>query len=110
MTIVLRCRADHGRAANIDIFDRFLKRASLSGHSRLKRVEVDDDHIDGFDSVNLHLLYVSGMVPPAKQSPMDLWMEGFHAAIHHLRKTGLFGHIPHCCSAFSQGLCRTSRR
>src|SRR5690606_36163625 len=53
MAVVLRTRADHGRAADVDVLDGGFKAAALLDRL-LERVEVDPDDIDGADAVLAH--------------------------------------------------------
>ena len=44
--VVLRGRAEHRGAADIDVFDGVLQGAAFFGDGVLEAVEVDDDHVD----------------------------------------------------------------
>ena len=48
---VLRRRAHHRRAADVDVLDRVLERAAGLRDRRLERVEVDDEQVDRRDAV-----------------------------------------------------------
>ena len=43
--------ADHGGTTDVDVFDEMAERYVGLGGGFLKRVEVDDDHVDGQDVV-----------------------------------------------------------
>ena len=50
---VLRRRAHHRRAADVDVLDRVFERAAGLGDGGLERVEVDDQQVDRADAVLL---------------------------------------------------------
>ncbi len=43
---ILRCRSEHCRAADIDLFDGFIERNAALCDGLLEWVEVDNNHID----------------------------------------------------------------
>ena len=49
--VILGGGTEHGRAADVDVFDGVVQCAVFPGDSLLEGVEVDDDHIDGIDTV-----------------------------------------------------------
>ena len=51
--MVFRCRAQHRRAANVDIFDQRGKIVGLCA-LRLERVEIDRQQIDPADLLGIH--------------------------------------------------------
>ena len=49
------CRgADHGGTANINVFDRLLKTAIGACNRRFKGIKIDDDHVNGGNTVSFH--------------------------------------------------------
>ena len=58
---VLGSGADERNATDVDLLDNFLLR-STSCHSLLKRLDIDDDQVDGRYFVRFHLLLVACIV------------------------------------------------
>ena len=90
---ILRRRADHGRAADVDVLDRFFESDSIFSDRRFERIEVDDYHVDGLNIVFVHRRDVVRIVPESEKRPVDFRMESFHTAVHHLGKSGYFGYV-----------------
>ena len=61
----------------------------------LERVEIHHDKIDRADAVGLGLSHVLGQITPEEQTAVDQRMQGFHATVEHLGKTGVLGNIFH---------------
>jgi hypothetical protein len=80
--MVLRGGADHGRATNVDVLDRFFER-SLAGDRFLERVEIADEKVDANDAMLLHGAGVAFLVTQREQAPMHLGMQRLEAAVHH---------------------------
>ena len=79
---------NHGRAADVDVFDEVAEGdAGLSG-GLLKGVEIHHHHVDGLDAVGGDGGLVLLVAANVKQSAVDLGMEGLDAAVEHLRKAG----------------------
>mmetsp|Transcript_22535 Transcript_22535/g.36534 ORF Transcript_22535/g.36534 Transcript_22535/m.36534 type:complete len:972 (-) Transcript_22535:1500-4415(-) len=106
--MVLRRRADHRRAANVDILDHFGIFRPF-GHGFFKRIEVHNDQIDGTNLMGLHRGHVVVVVAQGKQTAMDHGMQCLDAAIHHLGKTGHLGHVLDVQPRRAQRRCRTAR-
>ena len=52
--VVLRRRADHARAADVDLVDRVVPLHVETADRLLERVEIDADEVDRGDAVLLH--------------------------------------------------------
>ncbi len=90
--VVLGRGADHGRAANVDVFDRGRIVAAGGAHF-LERVEVDDGKIDRLDAVGAHGLDMLGIVADGQQAPVHIGVQRLDATVHDLREAGDLGHI-----------------
>ena len=99
--MVLGRRADHRRAADVDILDDLVARRALRD-GRLERVEVDDDQVDRADAMRLHRRDMFGIVAHREQAAMDLRVERLHPAVHHLRKAGKFANVTDFMTKFAQ--------
>ena len=91
--VVLGGGADHGRAADVDVLDGVFQGATWLGHGGGEGIEVDDDHVDGGDSVLGH----DGVIPvaAAEDATVYLGMQGLDPAIHHLGEAGVVGDLGH---------------
>ncbi len=89
--VVLRCRPDHGRAADVDVFDGGRQVAARLGNSGFKRVQIDRNQIDRLDAVLGHdgVVYAATTQNPA----MDHGVQGLDPAVHHFSEAGVIGHF-----------------
>jgi len=60
--VVLRRRAEHRRAADIDLLDRLRERRLRLGDRLPKRIEIDGDEVDWRDAMQLHRRQVAGVI------------------------------------------------
>lgn len=102
--------AQHGRAADIDVFYGVFKAAIGLGDRRFEGVEIHHHHVDRFDAVLLHLGHVRGVVAHAEQAAVHLGVQGLHPAIEHLGKTGVFRNILDRNTFLPQQVGRAARR
>ena len=93
--MVLGRSAHHGRAADIDILDRLLQRATGACHGLAKRIQVDHHQIDGRDASGLQCCYVRRVIASGQDCAMDGRMQGLDPAIEHLGHAGDAGHFSH---------------
>ncbi len=93
--VVLGRAAQHGRPADIDIFDGILEGAVGVGDRRLEGVEVDHHHVDRRDAVLRHLGDMGRIVAQAEQAAVDLRVQGLDPAVEHFRIAGVLGDIFH---------------
>ena len=85
--MVLRRAADHGRPADVDIFDLVLEgRAALQG--RLERIEIDDQKVDRGDVVGDHRRLMRRIGADREQSAVDAGMQRLDPPVHHFGKPG----------------------
>ena len=96
--------AHHGGAANVDVLDRVFQGATGLGHRRFKGVQVDDQQIDGVNAMRLQGLHVRRQIAAGQQAPVHHGVQGFDAAIEHLRKAGHIGHLAHGQALVAQQL------
>jgi hypothetical protein len=86
--------ANHGRAADIDIFNRGWQVATRLGDSGGEWVKVDGDQINRANTVLGHDRIVDAAT--AENATVDFRVQGLHPAIHHFRKAGVVGHFHGC--------------
>jgi hypothetical protein len=100
-TIVILARgADHGRSTDIDILDGVVNRCILARDGLLKRIEINDEQIDGLDAVLLHDSFV--LATTSEQAAVDNRVQRLDASIHDLGETGFFGHLDDFKTSFAK--------
>jgi len=85
---VLGGGADHGWAADIDVFDEMAEGDIGLRCSLFEGVEVDDDHVDGHDAVLGDGGFVLGFASDVEQAAVNSGVEGFDAAVEHFGEAG----------------------
>jgi hypothetical protein len=93
--VILGRRAQHGRAADINVLDGVLKGDVRLGHRGFKRIEIHAHQVDRRQPVLLHDRLVLGVAPQVEQSRVHLWVQGLDPAVQHLREAGEFGNVFH---------------
>ena len=92
--MVFRGRADHGRAADIDIFDAcFVIRTC--GDGCFERVKVHHQQVDRTDIVFFHCRHVPGIAATRKNTAVNFRVQRFYATVHHFGKAGMVGNVDH---------------
>ena len=107
--MVLGRGADHRRTADIDLLDCLI-RVYASRNRLLERIEIDDQEIEGLDSMIPQGVLVLEAAAGCEQPAMDLGMERLHPAVHDLGKAGQGRDIPHCDIRLDQGSCSAAGR
>ena len=108
--VVLGGRADHRRAADVDVLDRLVE-IRTARDRRFEGIEIADEEIDAFDAVRAHGFGVIGLVAQREKAAMDFRMQRLHAAVHDFGKAGDAGdvvarQVPHRAAPWP---CRRSR-
>ncbi len=85
-SMVLGRRADHRRAANINVFDAGVI-VGACGDRGFEGIEVDHEKVDRRDPVLGHRLSVARIVAQRQKAAMNFGVERLDAAIHHLGET-----------------------
>ena len=93
MRIIFCGGAHHGRAADVDIFNRIMQREIGSGNGGGERVQIDHHHIDRRHIRVLHGKYVAGIVAPTENAAVNFRMQGFDSPVEHFRKAGVIAHL-----------------
>ena len=89
--VVLRRRPQQGRPADVDIFDGLGEFAIRAAHSLFKRIEIHHHEVDGRDAVLFHRREIH--IPAGEDAAVYLRMQGFDAAVHQLRESGVGGNF-----------------
>jgi hypothetical protein len=92
--MVLRRRADHRRAADVDVLDAG-RMVSALRHRLLEGVEVDDQQVDRFDPVRGHRHQMLVIVTQRQQAAMHLRVQRLDPAVHHFGKARHVRHVPY---------------
>jgi len=103
MGVVFRRAADHGRAANIYVFDAIIESGTLRD-CRLKRVEIHRHQINRRNPMRFHLRQMLSQIAPAQNAAMHLRHERFHAPIKDFRKARMVRYILHRHARLAQRL------
>ena len=105
--MVFRCRADHCRPANVNVFDTFVIVGAL-GHRFFERVEVDHQEIDRPDPVLGHRARMVLIVAQCQEPSVHRRVQGFDTPIHHFRETGHLCNVFHLQPGVAHGLRRAA--
>ncbi len=100
--MILGRRPQHGRSANIDVFNGVRQGAIGLGDRGFKWIEVDHQQVDGRNTVLHHRRVV--LTAPAQQTAVNPGMQGLEATVHHLREAGVIGDLNHGNAAVVQQL------
>ena len=91
--VVLGCCTQHGRAADVDVFDRIAQGAVKARDGLGEGIEIDHQQVDRPDAVMGECLHMLGQVAACQQATVHLGMQGFDPAIEHFGKTGVVGYF-----------------
>ena len=85
---VLGRRAEHRRAADVDVLDELGLVDVAPAGEPLERVQVDDDEVDRLDPAALQRGHVAVLVPARQDPAVHRRVERLHAPAEHLRGAG----------------------
>ena len=101
--VVLGRRADHRRAADVDVLDHLVERRAA--RDRLaERVEVHDHQIDGDEPGLLHLGAVLRR-RPAEEAAVHARVQRLDAAVEDLGRAGEVAHLAHRDARLGRAPC-----
>ncbi len=66
---------DHGRTADVDVFDQLFERDSGLGSGLFEGVEIHDDHVDGGNAVFGNGGHVLGVIAAVKNPAVNLGVQ-----------------------------------
>jgi hypothetical protein len=95
--------ADHGGAADVDVFNEMAKGNVGLGCRLFEGVEVDYDHVDGQDAVLGYGSFVLSFAADVEQAAVDAGVEGFDAAVEHFREAGELADVLNLQAGFTEG-------
>ncbi len=97
--------AEHGGAADVDIFDELFGGEIGLGGGGFEGIEVDDDEIDGGDAVfgGGFLIFVE--MAAEEQAAVNFGVEGFYATAKHFGPAGEIGDIFDGDVLFAEEFC-----
>ena len=87
--------AHHGRAADVNVFNRVFQRAACFGDGGGKGVEIDAHKVNIADAVFRHLRGVVAQIAPPEYAAVDFRVQGFDAAVQHFGKARVVRHFNH---------------
>src|SRR6188474_3466186 len=83
----------HGGASNINVFDGFVKKDTLSGYSLFEWIKIDDHQVDRLDAICNRGSFMTWVSSDKEQPAMNFWVQGFYPAVHHFRKSSVRTYI-----------------
>ena len=86
--MVLGRRADHRRAADVDVLDHLVLVDAGASGGALERIEVDADEVNELDVLLGRGAEMVGVVADREQTGVELRVERLDAAVHDLRRAG----------------------
>ena len=101
---ILRRRTNHGRAADVDIFDELFDGEIGARGGGFERIQIHDHQINRRDSLLPHLIAVGGFAAAEQDAAMDLGMQRLDASAEHFRPAGEVGDIAHGQAGIAQQL------
>ena len=104
--VVFCSRTDHGRAADVDVFDGGRQVAAWLGDGGFERVEVNGYQVDRLDAVLAHDVVVDAAT--AQNATVDFRVQGLDPTVHHFCKAGVISHFNGGYAVVLQQLERTA--
>ena len=99
--VVLGSGAEHGRTADIDVFDGHRQSHIRFQNGFLEGVEVDGHDVDGLDPQLLQLVHVFRFFSHRQDPAVDCRVEGLDSAVQAFRESGHIGDPHDFYAAFS---------
>ena len=84
-------RAQHRRAADVDVLDGVFERAVGLGNGGFEWIEIEHQQIDGGNAVLCHHGVIGAAT--AQQAAVNFRVQGFHPAVHDLWEPGMGRHL-----------------
>ena len=84
---ILRRRAQHGRSADVDVFDAFLEGHTGLEHRLFKRIEIDDEQVDIFNPQFFTFFLMLRIVPNVQNAAVNQRMQGFNPTVQTFWKS-----------------------
>ena len=106
--VILRRRANHRRAANIDIFDCKVKRAVRTSNGLFKRIKIHADDIDRINAVFLERGHMFGDRTTGQNAGVDLRIKRLHTAIEHFGEARVVSDFFNLHAFFGKELSRAA--
>ena len=90
---ILGSGADHGRSADVDVFDQLLECHAGLRSGFFEGVEIHHDHIYRLDAMLGNGCDVRGILAPMQDAAVNFGMQRLHPAIEHFGEAGEIGNI-----------------
>jgi hypothetical protein len=108
--VVLRRRADHRRAADVDVLERLVLAHVQARHRAFERVEVHAHEVDLLDPFLLERLEMSGVVADREQRRVELRVQRLDAAVEDLGRARQVLHASNLDARLAQRFGGAARR
>src|SRR5262252_17471 len=102
VVVILGRRADHRRAADVDVFDRLLHRHVGFLNRLAERIEIDDDQVDRLYAVFAHLRAMLLVRADAEDAAVNFRVQSLDAAVEHFWKSGEVRNVTRLDSVLAQ--------
>ena len=109
-SVILGCRAQHRRAADIDILDCVGERDVGLGDRFAEGVEIDADEVDGRDVVLRYRRQMFGQIAPGEDAAVHFRVQRLDATVEHFREAGVVADFRYGQPRLAQQFCRAARR
>ena len=108
--MILGCAPQHGRAADVNVLDRFLEGDVRPRHSRFKGIEVYHHEVNRLDALRADGSLVVCVAAEVQQSAVDFGMKSLYPAVQHFRKASVSAKVgngkaglPQCSGGATRG-------
>ena len=91
--MIFRSAAKHGRATDVNVFNRIVEADIGFGDGLFEGVEVDDHQVNRLDIVFFDSGFVLGIATQIEQTAMHAGVQRFDASNQHFRETGMLADI-----------------
>ena len=98
--VVFRGGAHHGWAADVDVLNGSGQITVGIGNGCFERIQVNNNHVDGFDAVLGHYCIVG--TATTQDATVYFGMQGLNAAVHHFREASIVRYFHGVDAVFSE--------
>ena len=108
--MILGRAAEHGRTADIDVFDRLMQAHPGAGDGLLEGIKIHDHQINRWNLMGRRGGFMLRVAPNVQQSTVDFGMQRFDPAVQHFRKARVGAQISDLQPGLAEGFGGASGR